>query len=69
MSLTLLPALRLISSHWVVLSSLDNRAFVLFYCTLFCHIWLLSLRSLLFFFLRGNGSVWGRTEVEGAEKL
>jgi len=38
-SLTLLPVVKLFSSYWVALSSLDIRIFALFYCILFFPVW------------------------------
>lgn len=47
-SLTLLPAPKTLYSCWILLPTLDIRAFATSYCILFCPVWLLSPGDLLF---------------------
>lgn len=44
---------------WVVLSSLTVRAFILFCCIVFCHVWLTSLGVCSFLKGHRDGLKWG----------
>lgn len=61
-SMTLLPALGILSSYWVTLSNLKVKA----YCILYCLVWL-SLGHLLFSEGRQRGSGSGQWGVELGE--
>lgn len=56
LSLSLFPALENLLLLQVTFSGLVVMAFALSYCISFCHVWLLSLGDLFFFFFEGG---WG----------